>query len=73
MQMLQNKIKLEKESSEIKTAKYYSNKNTWEKTDIMISNNLSDSVFNVAESANNFAQILIQFQACIEQLELQCQ
>ena len=34
----------------------------------------SSSAFNAAESANNFAQILIQFQAHIEQLEEQyCQ
>ena len=37
----------------------------------MISNNFSDSAFNAAESANNSAQILAQFQACIKQLEEQ--
>ena len=39
----------------------------------MILNNSSDIAFNVAESSSNSAQILIQIQSCIEQLEEQYQ
>ena len=39
----------------------------------MISNTLSDTVSNITESTSNSAQILIQMQACIEQLEEQHQ
>ena len=39
----------------------------------MTSNTLSETAFNVTESASSSAQILIQMQACIEQLEEQYQ
>ena len=40
---------------------------------IMTFNNFSDITFNIAESSSNSAQILIQMQSCIKQLEKQCQ
>ena len=40
---------------------------------IMTFNNSSDITFNVAELSSNSAQILIQMQSCIEQLEEQHQ
>ena len=39
----------------------------------IILNNFSSTVFNVAELSSNSAQILIQIQSCIEQLEEQHQ
>ena len=39
----------------------------------MILNNFNDITFNVAESSNNSAQILIQMQSHIEQLKKQHQ
>ena len=39
----------------------------------MTLNNFSDIAFNIAELSSNSAQILIQMQLCIEQLEKQCQ
>ena len=67
------KVKLEKESSEIKRSIILErDKNTWEKKNIMISNTFSETAFNMTESASSSTQILIQMQTCIEQLEEQC-
>ena len=71
MQTLQNKVKLEKESSEIRQDKYYLHKNTWRKMNTMTLQT-SSSASNAAESASDSARILTQMQACIEQLESQC-
>ena len=72
--MLQNKAKLEKESSEIRQINIILTEKTFKReTDTMIFNNSSDIIFNVAELSSNSAQILIQMQSHIEQLKKQHQ
>ena len=67
------KVKLEKESSEIKKSiTLEKNKDIWEKKNIMISNTLNKTAFNVTESISSSVQILTQMQTCIKQLEEQC-
>ena len=65
-------VKSKKKSSE-NQEKYYSeiNKKIFEKTNIMTSNIFNETVSNVIELTSSSAQILIQMQTCIEQLEEQ--
>ena len=65
------KTKSSLRKNHLKSDKYYLNKDTWREMNIMTSQT-SSSAFNIAESASDSARILIQMQACIEQLEEQC-
>ena len=66
--------KLKKESSEIKRNIILKEKQeTLEKKNIMTFNTFSETVSNVTELTSSSAQILIQMQTCIEQLEEQHQ
>ena len=64
-----DKIKLKKKSFEIRQISIILTKRYLKETNTMILNNFSDITFNVAESSSNPAQILIQMQLHIKQLE----